>query len=296
LDAITAVNLKKEYNGTLALDNLSFEIPEGSFILLLGPNGAGKTTLLRCILGLVRFEGELKVYGLDVKSHGKTIRRLIGYVPQTTNLYNDVPVTEIVDFFSDLKNVTVTLDVLEKFGLMEKSEALVGELSGGMRQKLSLLLALMGNPSILLLDEPFSNLDARGRLELLDILKTLKRQGKTILLSTHTVSGVLTLADNVFVLNRGKIIHVIKPHELHSSMGLTYRIHLRTKNNKETIENLGLNIERTSSEWLTIKSEDIYATLAFLFKHKINIQGMIIEEPSADEIVVRLTDDSINIH
>ncbi|MEM0481501.1 MAG: ABC transporter ATP-binding protein [Nitrososphaerota archaeon] len=286
-----ARNLTKKFNGLLALDNLSLEILEGSFTLLLGPNGAGKTTFLRCLLGLLRFDGELKVYDLDVKRHGKYVRRLVGYIPQSINLYNDLTLTQVLDFFSDLRNVSVTMDELEKFGLKEKAEVMVGELSGGMKQKLGLLLALMGNPPILAMDEPFSNLDARGRLELINILKTLKQQGKTILLSTHTVSGVLTLADDILVLNRGKLIRAMKSYELPSAMSLTYRIHLRA--DMKNLEALGLRAEAVSAGWLTLTSEDLYTTLTSLVKQNINIRGAIIEEPSVDELVMRLTEDGV---
>lgn len=291
MEAVKARNLTKGFNGFLVLDKLNFDIPEGSFTLLLGPNGAGKTTFLRCLLGLVRFDGELKVYGLDVKQHGKSVRRLIGYMPQSISLYNDLTITEVLDFFSDLRNVSITLDELGRFGLKEKAEVRVGELSGGMRQRLSLLLALMGNPPILAMDEPFSNLDARGRLELVNILKTLKQQGKTILLSTHTVSEVLTLADDILVLNRGKLIRTMKSYELPSAISLTYRIHLRAGG--ENLEALGLRAEASSAGWLTFETEDLYATLTALVKQNINIQGAIIEEPVVDELVMRLEEDAV---
>lgn len=291
MEAVKVRNLTKQFNGFLALDRLNFDIPEGSLTFLLGPNGAGKTTFLRCLLGLLKFEGELKVYGLDVKREGKSVRKLIGYVPQSINLYNDLTLTQLLDFFSDLRNVSITLDELEKFGLREKAEVRVGELSGGMRQKLCLLLALVGNPPILAMDEPFSNLDARGRLELVNILKTLKQQRKTILLSTHTLSGVLTMADDIVVLNRGKLVRAMKSYELSSTMNLTYKIHLRA--NKESLEAAGLKAEDSSPGWLTLKSEDLYTTLTTLVRQNINIQGAVIEEPSVDELVMRLTEDAV---
>lgn len=291
MNAVEARNLTKEFNGLLALNDLTFEIPEGSLTLLLGPNGAGKTTLLRCLLGMVRFKGELRVYGLDVRRHGKSVRRMVGYVPQSVNLYNDLTVTQVLDFFSDLRKVTINLDELEKYSLSEKANVLVGELSGGMRQKLALLLALMSDPSLLLLDEPFSNLDAKGRLELLDVLKSLRQHGKTILLSTHTVGGVLTLADNILVMNRGKLVRSIKPHEVPSAINLTYRIHLRA--GRESLEAVGLRVDSMSAGWQTITSPDLYSVLTTLVKQNISIQAAIIEEPSVDELVMRLTEDAV---
>ncbi|MEM4187441.1 MAG: ATP-binding cassette domain-containing protein, partial [Candidatus Caldarchaeum sp.] len=190
-----------------------------------------------------------------------------------------------------LRNVSITLDELVKCGLREKAEVRVGELSGGMRQKLCLLLALVGNPPILAMDEPFSNLDARGRLELVNILKTLKQQRKTILLSTHTLSGVLTMADDIVVLNRGKLVRAMKSYELSSTMSLTYKIHLRA--GKESLEAAGLKAEDSSPGWLTLKSEDLYTTLTTLVRQNVNIQGAVIEEPSVDELVMRLTEDAV---
>lgn len=173
---------------------------------LWGPNGAGKTTTLRCVLGLVSFEGRITVDGLDVRRQGREVRRRIGYVPQHLPLY-DMSVSQIVSFYCGLRKVPLArgYELLERVGLGGIGSRPAGTLSAGMRQRLAVALALVADPPVLVLDEPTANLDARARQDLLDLLVELRRQGHTILFASHRPGEVLELADQVIVMEEGKV-------------------------------------------------------------------------------------------
>lgn len=197
----------KQFGAVRVLNGVSFEVAAGQAVALWGSNGAGKTTLLRCLLGLLRFRGQITVAGLDVRQQGKAARRLIGYVPQEIAFYDDYRVTEALKLVARLRRVG-KLDVparLSACGLAEHGRKRIRELSGGMKQRLGLALALMDDPPILILDEPTSNLDAQGRADMLEQLASLKRQGKTILFISHRPEEIAGLADRVMTLEHGRV-------------------------------------------------------------------------------------------
>lgn len=200
-------NVTKQFGSLRALDSLSFDVRSGESVALWGSNGAGKTTLIRCLLGVTRFDGDVLVEGTSSKRRGKEVRQRIGYVPQLMP-YFDLPVGEMVLLITRLRGATPRegLELLEQFSLAETRRNPVRSLSGGMRQKLALTLALLGNPALLVLDEPTANLDANTQKELLGMLNDLKRDGRTILFTSHRWSEVRALADSVVHLEKGKIL------------------------------------------------------------------------------------------
>jgi ABC-type multidrug transport system ATPase subunit len=199
-----------------AVDDLSFEIRPGEAVALWGPNGAGKTTLIRCLLGLIPFEGTATVLGLRCGLRGKAARRVLGYVPQEIKLHPDQTVAECVRFYTRLKRVDAARGaaLLAEWGLRDAADRAVRHLSGGMRQKLALVLALLSNPPVLLLDEPTNNLDAATREEFGRLLAKLKADGKTLVFCTHRAGEIVTLADRVVVLEGGKKVADGSPSEL----------------------------------------------------------------------------------
>lgn len=198
--------LTRRFGKLTAVDNLSFEVREGETLALWGANGAGKTTVLRCLLGLLRFEGEAQILGRSVKHDGVAIRQQVGYVPQLIHLHPDMSVRETLYFYAQLRGVSLERAdaLLEEWDLKEHREKPVNALSGGMKQKLALALALLSDPPVLLLDEPTAHLDAAARAEWLELLRRLKAQGKTLLFCTHQFNEVRALADRVIVLERGR--------------------------------------------------------------------------------------------
>ena len=212
---ITFDNVTKNFGLFTALEDVSFQVKAGESVALWGSNGAGKTTLIRCMLGVTNFKGEALVEGISSKKRGKEVRKRIGYVPQVMPFF-DLPVGEMVLLITKLRGVEPTegLKLLKRFDLDHTRRKPVRSLSGGMRQKLALTLALLGDPQILVLDEPTANLDAATQKELIGMLNELKQEGRTIVFTSHRWSEVRALADSVVRLDQGKVVE----HESVKSM------------------------------------------------------------------------------
>jgi nitrous oxidase accessory protein len=207
---IVVRGLTKRFGPVTAVEDLSFTVEAGEAVALWGPNGAGKSTVLHCLLGIVRYEGTIELGGCDPHRHRKAARRLVGFVPQQIHLPEDFTVREVVDFFARLKGASPETipAVLERLGLAAHAEKRVGTLSGGMKQRVALAVALLGDPPILLLDEPTASLDAQSRSDFLYLLGELKRSGKTLLFSSHRQDEILSLADRVLILEQGRLVRI----------------------------------------------------------------------------------------
>lgn len=211
----------KAYGPCKVLDGISFTVAAGRCLALWGGNGAGKSTTLKCILGLVSYSGTVEVAGRDVQSAQAAVRRLVGYVPQDLPRW-DSAVGEVVRLVAELKGVPLIQahGILARLGLAACGRQAVQSLSGGMRQRLALALALLGNPPVLLLDEPTANLDEQARQELLALLGGLKRAGKAILFASHRAEEVQALADEVAMLAGGRLAALLPAAEfLRSAAG-----------------------------------------------------------------------------
>lgn len=218
---ISINGLTKRFKKVTALDNLKININNSEATALWGSNGAGKTTLIRCLLGVIPFEGEIFINNRNLKNDDKEIKRSIGFVPQEISLHDNLTVNETLNFYTQLKktdfdSIREWQDIL---GINKFREKLIKELSGGMKQKLALAIAMLGNPPILLLDEPTANLDLKSREDFIHLLSLLKKDGKTILFSSHRMEEVLTFADRVIVLDNGKIIADASPMDIYKKFG-----------------------------------------------------------------------------
>jgi ABC-type multidrug transport system ATPase subunit len=202
---ISIQNVTKRYGAFTALDHLSFDAPAGRALALWGPNGAGKTTLIKCLLGLIPFEGSIRVNGFDVQRQGRQARAAIGYVPQELAFYPELTTLETAHFFARLKKADTRqiAPALELVGILPHADKLVHNLSGGTKQRLALALALLGDPPILVLDEPSANLDVGARDHFLSMLAQLKAAGKTILFTSHRIEEIEALADDALALEQG---------------------------------------------------------------------------------------------
>lgn len=223
IDSVT-----KRFGRAAAVDGVSIDIPAGDSVALWGVNGAGKTTLIRCVLGLLRFSGSIQVGGHDVRSRGKHARMLIGYVPQELGFYDDLGVAEAVRYFARLKGLSVssTDDVLTTVGLSAHAGKRIRELSGGMKQRLALAIAMLGDPPVLVLDEVTASLDACGREEFVSLLARLSGSGRTMLFASHRVEEVATLAQRVIVLESGKVRSQTPASDFAASLGYGSVLHL----------------------------------------------------------------------
>ena len=227
-------NVTKRYGDKRAVDDVSFDVAPGESVALWGSNGAGKTTLIRCMLGSTRFDGDITIDGVSSKRQGKEVRRRIGYVPQSMPTF-DMSVGEMVLLVSRLRGATPRdgINLLEEFGLSYTKRQSVASLSGGMRQKMALTLALLGNPRVLLFDEPTANLDAKSQNELIRMLVDLKKQGRTVVFTSHRWSEVRALADTVVHLEQGKQIDGGTVTEL---AVVTDRVSLRVELPREQVQ------------------------------------------------------------
>jgi ABC-type multidrug transport system ATPase subunit len=200
--------LTKRFGRVTALEDLHLQVAKGEMLLLLGTNGAGKSTLLRCVLGILPYEGSIEVDGLDPSTRGKEVRRRIGYMPQSGGLYPDLSVRETLHFYSQLRGASFeeARVALEEVRLGHVLEARVGDLSGGMTQRLGFALAVLSSPPVLLLDEPTASLDGESRERLLVKLAALKDAGTTIVLSTHSQRQPPDMATRAVTVSEGRIV------------------------------------------------------------------------------------------
>lgn len=207
---ITITNLVKTFGRTPAVDDVSLSLDQGDAVALWGSNGAGKTTLIRCVLGLLRYRGAIRVGGIDVRRNGKAARMLIGYVPQELGFYDELRVDSAICYFARLKGIPSASPAasLQGVGLEGNGGKRVRELSGGMKQRLALAIALLGDPPILVLDEVTASLDALGRHEFVGLLRQLTGSGRTLLFASHRLEEVRSLARRVAVLERGRLLRI----------------------------------------------------------------------------------------
>ncbi|NLF29313.1 MAG: ABC transporter ATP-binding protein [Planctomycetes bacterium] len=210
---IETKNLTKRYGQLLALSNLNLAIEEGDCYGFIGPNGAGKTTTIRILATLLQPTwGEARICDYVIGYESRKVRPLIGYVPDSFGAYEDMVVREYLEFFAAAYDINgkareqVVSDVLELTDLVYKADALVNGLSRGMQQRLSLARVLLHDPKVLLLDEPASGLDPRARIEIRELLKELKRMGKTILISSHILHELAELCNKIGIIEQGELI------------------------------------------------------------------------------------------
>ncbi len=210
---IETINLTKRYGDLVALDSLNLSIEQGDCFGFIGPNGAGKTTTIKILATLLKpSSGQAMIDGLTVGYQNRQIRPLIGYVPDFMGAYEDMVVTEYLEFFAACYNIhgqqrrKVVADVLDLTDLNYKATAEVNSLSRGMQQRLSIARVLLHDPKVLLMDEPASGLDPRARIEIRELLKELKRMGKTIIISSHILPELGELCNVVGIIERGQLL------------------------------------------------------------------------------------------
>lgn len=208
---IRAENLTKRYGQHVAIDSLSFNIERGEILGFLGPNGAGKSTTMNILTGyLSATEGNVIVDGLDILEHPEEVKKKIGYLPEQPPLYPDMTVDEYLKFVCDIKKVprdkkkSSMERIFELVGISEVQHRLIKNLSKGYKQRVGLAQALIGNPEILILDEPTVGLDPKQIIEIRNLIKSLREQ-HTIILSSHILPEVSAVCQRVLILNRGKI-------------------------------------------------------------------------------------------
>lgn len=226
---ITFDHVTKKFGQFTAVNDLNFTVAPQQAVALWGANGAGKTTVIKCLLGLLHYAGQIRVAGLDAQRQGRDVRKLLGYVPQELAFYDDLSTLDTARFFAQLKKAPLqqVAGILEQVGLAEHIHKPVRALSGGLKQRLALGLALLGDPPILVLDEPTSNLDVGTRNTFLQLLAQVKAAGKTIIFTSHRQEEVEQLADQVLVMELGQLKLICQANELAPRLGLRTQVKLR---------------------------------------------------------------------
>jgi len=224
--AIEVEGLVKRYGTLAAVDGIEFSVPPGTVFSFLGPNGAGKTTTTEILEGLRHAtEGEVRVLGLDPWKEGAALHRRIGVIPQDFRFFEKITPKEAIEYYRALFHTRVDPHaLLEQVELADKADARFDTLSGGQKQKLGLALALTNDPEICFLDEPTTGLDPHARRAILAVIRTLKREGRTVFLTTHYLEEAELLADRVAIIHRGKIIASGSPAEIIRAHGKPARM------------------------------------------------------------------------
>ncbi len=238
---IEASHLTKEFGAIRAIDDVSFTIARGQIAGFLGPNGAGKTTAMRILAGIFPpTTGRALIAGYDTMDQPFEARRKLGYFPENAPYYPDISVESYLHFVGKLKRLPVALrklqvgEVLESCGLRQVARRLVGKLSKGYRQRVGLAQALLGDPEVLILDEPTVGLDPEQVTEIRNLIRGLQGE-RTILLSSHILSEVSLLCQQVIVINKGRVLAQDHPDRLAERLRPSLRVNLRVEAPREEV-------------------------------------------------------------
>ena len=210
---ISVQSLTKNYDGLVALNNVSFTVNPGEIVGLIGPNGAGKSTLMKIAVGILKpTSGTVRVSGHDIVQDPEAAKRLIGYVPENPSLYTALTASEFLRFVGKIRGVDDAAleervsESLRTFSLADKADALLGSLSKGMKQKVALIAATLHDPDVLILDEPLTALDPKTQAFVHGWIRSQGAGGKTVLLSTHNLEVVQDYATRIVIIDRGNVI------------------------------------------------------------------------------------------
>lgn len=308
---ITISNLTKKYGDKLALDNVSFDVKQGEILGFLGPNGAGKSTTMNIITGYISYtDGEVTVDGYDILENPIEVKKHIGYLPEIPPLYVDMTVTAYLEFVYDLKKIksgNKTGHIQEIINLVKIDDVKnrkIGNLSKGYRQRVGLAGALIGNPDVLILDEPTVGLDPKQIIEIRNVIKNLGKK-KTIILSSHILSEISAVCDRVIIISQGKLVAEDTPANLSKKIGSSKRMMFTVSGDKEKAEEILTSFNKISNVICTSTDGDTHTfefdteldsndrkQLFFAFaENEIPILEQKDTEVSLEDIFLKLTDD-----
>ena len=307
-EILKITNVSKIYNNKFqALDNLSLKINKGEIFSLLGPNGAGKSTLINTVCGILNFDaGNITVDELDIKKQYRKARSLIGIVPQELNLEAFETVWDNVNYSRGLygksANFSYTEKLLKELSLWEKKDNKLRELSGGMKRRVLIAKALSHEPKVLFLDEPTASVDVELRKDMWEVVKRLKQEGVTIILTTHYIEEAEEIADRVGIINNGKIILVDEKESLIKKLGQKIlKIELTNPINKipSNLSNFNLEINSEMNILTYIydtKGENtgITSLLSEIKSLGMQLKDISTEQSSLESIFLNLVKESEN--
>ena len=273
---IETKKLCKNFGDLVAVDNLDLYINAGDIFGFIGPNGAGKTTTMRILVTLLEpTKGEAFIDGLNVARQGKDVRRRVGYMPDFMGVYDDLKVFEYLEFFAAAfgieyrKREAIVDGVLELTDLVSKRNASVDSLSRGMQQRLGLARVLIHDPKVLILDEPASGLDPRARIEIRELLRELKRMGKTIMISSHILSELEEICDRIGIIERGQFVFSGSLEEIRPRLGIQSKVRVKVVGNESRA------IELLSALPQILQVETVSDYLSVTFREGQSTDGLI---------------------
>ncbi|MGD0495211.1 MAG: ATP-binding cassette domain-containing protein [Candidatus Bathyarchaeia archaeon] len=303
-NAIEVNHLTKRYNGTVAVDNIAFQVKEGEIFGFLGPNGAGKTTTLRLLTGLTRpTSGSATVGGHDILTESVKVREHIGVVPEVSNIYDEMTAWDNLIFASQLYDVpkdqreTRAKELLELFGLYERRTSRVGTFSRGMKRRVTIATALIHKPSILFLDEPTTGLDVQSSRTIRNLIKELNKSNVTVFLTTHYIEEADQLCQRVAIINRGRIVTVSSPEKLKASAEKHQIIEV-SFNQGEDLERRLANLDYVNrvthvGDKFRLHVENTSKTISLLVdfarKNELEIVSINTLKPSLEDAFVEMT-------
>lgn len=289
---IEVKNITKRYGSVIAVDNISFSINQGEIIGLLGPNGAGKSTTMNMITGYIEpTDGEILIEGYNISKKPQKAKSQIGYMPEGVPLYSDLTVKEFITYMAELKKVDKKTrkekveKIIEQTGLKDVEKKLTRNLSRGYKQRVSMAGALVGEPKILILDEPTVGLDPKQITEIRALIKELGKT-HTIILSSHILSEVSQICNKVIIINKGKIIAIDTPENLENKVSKNNSIYVTIEDTENKIETVKEKIEEIKEIKLLKENEDGTKQYVVESKDDIDLRKIIFTEFAKENITI----------
>ncbi|ANE40935.1 ABC transporter ATP-binding protein [Fervidobacterium ngatamarikiense] len=287
--ALVATDLKKYYPSVKAVDGVSIELKKGEIISILGPNGAGKTTTVEMLEGLRKPDSGRIVYFEKYEKITNEVKERIGVCLQENFFFEELTVFETIRLHASLYNTKADFEeIIDTFQLGEKLKARTKYLSGGQKQRLAVALAFLNNPDIVFLDEPTVGLDPQARRHLWDVILKYKREGKSIILTTHYMEEAHQLSDRVYIMDHGKVIAHGTPQELISSSGLNSVIEFP----KQYAEKINLEGMIITGEYAYVSVTDPVPIIEKLLK--ANVRNFVLRHPTLEDVFLKLTGRKID--
>jgi len=289
---IEVKNVTKKYGKFVAVDDISFEIKEGEIVGLLGPNGAGKSTTMNMLTGFIeQTSGEIIIDGYDMLKKPKKAKKEIGYMPEGVPLYADLTVKEFVKYMAEIKGIDKkerkekVEKIIEQTGLKDVENKLTRNLSRGYKQRVSMAGALVGEPKILILDEPTVGLDPK---QITEIRKLIKELGKThtVILSSHILSEVSQICNKVIIINKGKIVAIDTPENLESKVSSNNSVYVTVEDTENKMEQIKEKIPQIETLKLIKTNEDGTKQYEITSKEDEDLRKILFSELAKENITI----------
>jgi len=295
-------NLTKIYEKIKAVNNVSFKIKQREIFGFLGPNGAGKTTTIKAILGLITINsGDIKINGLGISKDGKNAKKNIGYLPEKVAFYDNLTALQNLNFYAEMKNASRNQckTLIDEFGLSEWTNKKVGKFSKGMIQRLGMARAILGNPSVLILDEPSGGLDPRGVVLIRDKIREMRDKGVTIFVSSHILSEIQEVCDRVGIIDKGVLVAKDSVSALSGKLDLKPKISIELEKITDKVvksvrEIKGVEKVDVKDRIMDVSCEPKTKSKVIIAIEKAggNIINLKTKEPSLEEVFMRYTEES----